>query len=132
MRFLDATRSALTLLFSCLVVSASAFPQIQNGQITGVVSDRSGAAIPGASVRLTNPGIGYEVEVRSNDFGIYAISELIVGTYAASGGAPGFKTTSATNLSLSAGSVLHVDFKLEVGQRWEIVEVHDPGQLVNT
>jgi hypothetical protein len=60
------------------------------------------------------------------------VPELIVGSYTVRAGAPGFKTASATNLFLNAGSVLRVDFRLEVGQRWETVEVTDATRPVNT
>ena len=125
-------RSHTCASFVCFVLALSAVAQVQNGQITGVISDPSGAIIPQAIVQVRNLATGYEVNLQSNNSGSYAVPELIVGSYTVRVGAPGFKTASATNLFLNAGSVLRVDFKLEVGQRWETVEVTDAARPVNT
>ncbi len=86
----------------------------------------------GASVYVRNPDTGYEAHLESNEFGIYTVPELIVGSYTIHVEVPGFKTIIATNLVVNAGTVLRVDFKLALGQRSEAVEVNDAARLVNT
>src|ERR1017187_8666476 len=118
---------------SCLFASCSrALAQVQNGQIIGVVAAPSGAVVAHASVHIRDLATGYEGHFESNDAGIYTIPELIVGSYAIRVAAPGFKTVRATNLLVTAGSVLRVDFNLILGQRSETVEVSDAARPVNT
>jgi hypothetical protein len=125
-------RTRARVLFVCFALSLSAFAQVQNGQITGVITDPSGALVAHAGVHIRNVGTGYEADFESNDSGIYAASELLVGSYTIRVGYSSFKTVTATNLVLNAGAVLRVDFKLALGQRSETVEVSDAARLVNT
>lgn len=120
------------VLFGCLALSLSALAQVQNGQITGVITDSSGAVVVHADVHIRNVGTGYKADFESNDAGIYTAFELLVGSYTISVGSSGFKTVTATNLILNAGTVLRIDFKLPLGQRSETVEVSDAARLVNT
>jgi Carboxypeptidase regulatory-like domain/TonB dependent receptor/TonB-dependent Receptor Plug Domain len=120
------------VLFGCFALSLSALAQVQNGQITGVITDPFGAVAVHAGVHIRNVGTGYEADFESNDSGIYTASELLVGSYTIRVGCSGFKTVTATNLILNAGTVLRVDFKLPLGQRSETVEVSDAARLVNT
>ena len=119
-------------LFGCLALSLSALAQVQNGQITGLITDPSGAVVVHAGVHIRNVGTGYKADFESNDAGIYAASELPVGSYTISIGSSGFKTITTTNVILNAGTVLRVDCKLPLGQRAETVEVSGAARLVNT
>jgi Carboxypeptidase regulatory-like domain len=114
------------------MLSPSALAQVQNGQIIGVIADPFGAVVAHSSVDIRDLATGYEGHFESNDAGIYTIPELIVGSYAIRVAAPGFKTVRATNLLVTAGSVLRVDFNLVLGQRSETVEVSDAARPVNT
>jgi len=116
----------------CLLPSLPAISQVQNGQITGVVTDQSGAIVAHASVHVSNLATGYEADCESNDAGIYTASELLVGPYVIRVERTGFKTELATNLVVNAGTVLRVDFKLILGKRSETIEVRDVARLVNT
>jgi hypothetical protein len=97
-----------------------------------VISDPSGAVVSRASIHVRNLANGYEADFESNGSGIYTARELIVGSYTVSVIVAGFKTLTATNLFLNAGTVLRVDFKLVVGTRSETIEVSDAARLVNT
>ncbi len=133
MRHLRPRSSArVWLLMAGLLVSSNTFSQVQNGQITGMISDPSGAVIAHASVHLRNLDTGYEADCESNNSGIYFFSELIVGAYTVRVAAPGFKTVTAKNLALRAGNVLRVDLQLAVGAGSEMIEVTDAAALVNT
>ena len=124
---------ARTYLFCfCFVFSLNALGQVQNGQITGIIADPSGAVLAHAIVHVLNLATGYEADIESNEWGIYRAQELIVGSYTIRVEVPGFKTVNATNLVLNAGTVLRVDFKLAIGSRSEEFEVSDAARLVNT
>lgn len=111
------------VLLSLLALAVSAFAQVQNSQVQGTVSDPSGAAIPGAKVTVVNLGTNLSITVTSNQSGDYVAKELPVGSYTVTAEAPGFKTITNTNLTMNAGTIQHVDFKMQLGQAKEVVEV---------
>src|SRR5881227_928477 len=117
---------------SILLVALGAFAQVQNGQFTGIVTDPSGAAIPNAKVTVTNMGTNLSVTTTTNQSGLYTARELPIGTYKIAAEAKGFKTSSNTNLTLNAGTVQRVDFRMELGQAKEVVEVTGEAAAVNT
>lgn len=118
-------------VFALLALTMSAFAQVQNGQFTGDVTDPSGAAIPNAKVTVTNVGTNLTVNVTTNAAGLYTAKELPVGTYKITVEAQGFKTSQNTNLTVNAGTIQHVDFKMQLGQTREIVEVSGETTQVN-
>ena len=111
---------------------ATATAQIQNGQLTGTETDPSGAAIPNAKVTVTNVGTNLSVTTTTNQTGAYTAKELPVGTYKIVAEAPGFRTITNTNLTLNAGTIEHVDFKMQLGEAKEVVEVTGAAAAVNT
>src|SRR5947209_1080344 len=98
-------------VFALLALTFSAYAQVQNGQITGAVTDPSGAAIPNAKVTVTNPATGLNVSATTNSSGNYTVREVPVGTYKVSAEAAGFKTVSNTGVAVNAGTIAHVDVK---------------------
>src|SRR5450631_1102503 len=122
----------------CLVVLAvlaltfSAFAQVQFGQFTGTVTDPTGAAIANAKVAVTNPAIDLNVSTTTNSSGNYAVRELPVGIYKLTVEAAGFKTVSNTGVQVNAGTISHVDFKLQIGKASEVIEVTGEAANVNT
>src|SRR5262245_18648752 len=120
------------VLLSFLVLALGAVAQVQNGQFTGTVTDPSGAAIANAKVTVTNEGTNLSVTTTTNQTGNFTANQLPVGSYKITVEAPGFKTASSTKLELNAGTIQHADFKLQVGQTQEVVEVSGEVQQVNT
>jgi hypothetical protein len=125
-------KALIVVAVACLLSLPSAIAQVQNGQLTGVVTDPSGATVAHASVHISNLATAYEADFESNDAGIYTASELLVGSYLIRVEMTGFKTEVATNLILNGGTVLRVDFKLVLGKASETIEVRDAARLVNT
>ncbi len=110
-------------VFAVLALSFSAFAQVQNGQFSGTVTDPSGAAIANAKVTVKRASTDLTQSVMTNASGNYVIKELPVGAYNLSVEAPGFKTVSNNGVALNAGTIAHVDFKMQIGKASEVVEV---------
>ena len=110
---------SLCILSFTLVAAA----QVQNGQFTGVVTDPSGAAIHNAKITVTNLGTNLSITTVTNQSGIYTVGELQIGTYSIAAEAPGFRKSVNTNVPANAGVVSHIDFKMELGQASQTVEV---------
>lgn len=119
------------VLLCTLLLALGAFAQVQNGQFTGEVTDPSGAAIANANVTVTNTGTNLTQKVTTNQAGLYTVKELPIGNYKISVDAKGFKTTQNTSLTLNAGTIQHVDFKLQLGEAREVVEVSGEATQVN-
>jgi len=71
-------RLGLTALF--LFLAASAFPQTFRGDLAGVVTDSSGAALANAVVRVENPATGLSRSTITGGSGDYLVAELPVGS----------------------------------------------------
>lgn len=120
------------VVFSTIAVLAlGAWAQVQNGTFTGTVTDPSGAAIVNAQVKITNPGTGLAVSATTSQSGFYSAKELPPGNYTISVSAPGFRTVNNTDLTLHTGTIAHVDFKMQIGQTREVVEVQSEATAVN-
>src|SRR5260370_26704683 len=86
-----------------LVLAANVFGQAAaiNGEITGTVTDPSGAAISGATVQVTNTDTGFKQSTKTGDTGLYRFTLLPLGTYEIDVQAAGFGTTRRTGLALN-------------------------------
>jgi len=93
------------------------------GTISGTVTDSSGAAIPGASVKVTNIDTSVSKTLSTNSAGIYSADSLNPGTYRVEAGAKGFKTAFAKGILLEVGANPKMDLTLQPGTVTETVEV---------
>ena len=117
---------------SVFVLALSALAQVQNGQFSGTITDPSGAAIANAKVSVNNIATNLSVSATSNDTGAYTVRELPAGTYKLTAEAKGFRTYTNSDVVLNAGSIQRVDFKMQLGQAREIVEVTGEAAAVQT
>ena len=110
-------------LFLLLTVNLPA--QAIYATLTGVVSDQTGAVVPGATVKLTNEQSGSVRETVSNTDGYYTFASVAVGnfTYKLTVEAKGFVGWQATGLSILAGEKRNVNVSLQVGSTSQTVEV---------
>jgi len=115
--------SQLMLSVACLLITFAlpALSQVENGEFNGQITDPSGAVVNHAQVFIHNLGTGYTLEVRSNQDGVYDGRELIVGQYQISVEMPGFQIATSGALTLSAGTVVRTDFRLQVRAKDETV-----------
>jgi hypothetical protein len=104
----------------------------QFGEITGTVTDASGAIIAGTQVRVTNTATQQARSANSNDSGVYSIPYLVPGTYAVRAEKPGFKVTTQSDVEVHVGDVARIDFRLELGEITQQVEVTGGAPLLNT
>ena len=119
-------------LLLLLSLCGLAHAQVDQGAITGVVQDSSGAAIPNARVTLTNPETGLALQRQANESGVYVFSPVKIGDYTLSASAPGFSTTKHENLHVDIQQRLDVDLKLQLGSASETVTVTTGAPLLET
>src|SRR3984885_15072420 len=116
----------------CLAISVNAFAQADQGTITGVVKDDSGAAIPNAQVTLTDTDTNLALRAKSNGSGIFIFSPVKIGDYQVSVGAPGFSTVVQEHLHLNVQQRLDVPITLKLGGVTQTVAVTTAPPVLQT
>jgi hypothetical protein len=125
----------LLVVFSlcCILFTGrQALAQLDQGTITGVVQDSGGGVIPGAQVTLTNVDTGLVLQTKTDGSGIYIFSPVKIGNFTASATAPGFETTSQTNIHLDVQERLNVVVVLRPGAVTETVTVSSAPPLLQS
>jgi outer membrane receptor protein involved in Fe transport len=127
------TRSVLTILLLTLLVFVPVWSQHTfRGGINGIVSDQSGAVIPGATVQITNVATNVTLTTTSSSAGEYAFPELNLGKYDIVVSATGFKTEKITGVMVSAGQIFTQAVKMAIASSAETVEVAADAYTLDT
>jgi hypothetical protein len=113
-------------------MSISAFAQSERGAIVGVVTDSTGAVVPGATVTITNLGNRVVLTLTTNDEGIYEAPFLPPATYEVAAIASGFGKTVNNNVVVNVGQRVSVNLELNAGNIQSNVLIVDSPQLVQT
>lgn len=124
-------RGAFVLLLTSLIASIPLFAQKITGDISGTVTDPSGAAVANATVTAVNQGTNEKATATTNDAGFYRIVNLPTGQYRVSVAVTGFKSMER-QATVSIALVTESNFQLVVGTRAETVEVQSVAPLVET
>ncbi len=117
----------LLLVLSCPVAWSQA-----TAEISGSVSDQTGALIPGAELTVTQTDTGITRTVVTNEAGAIFLPNLAIGPYRLEASLPGFQTYVQTGIVLQVGDRLDIDVILQVGQVAQTVEVQANAALVET
>jgi outer membrane receptor protein involved in Fe transport len=113
---------------ACFAASA----QLDTGNVSGTVSDPSGAAIPQAGVRLTSELTGTVRTAVTSEQGYYTFPLVPSGRYAILVERPGFKTFQRSGITLQVNQQINVPVTLTVGEVSEQVSVSGTAVLVET
>src|ERR1700758_1517545 len=108
------------------------FAQSPNGNINGLVSDPSSAAVAGAEIVAVNDVTGVQYTTKTNSEGIYVLPNLPPGPYRVQVSKLGFKTLIKPEVVLNVQDSLSINFTLLVGAFHEVVTVQGGAPLVNT
>jgi hypothetical protein len=113
---------ALTALV-LMLANQSVFGQVDEGSITGVVQDATGAVVPNAKVTLLNTDQGLTQVNTTDSSGVYTFSPVRIGNYSVSATAPGFSVTTQQNVVVAVSQNLRVNIQLKPGAETQTVEV---------
>jgi outer membrane receptor protein involved in Fe transport len=123
--------AAALIAVATLFGFSSATPaQTATGGIRGVVTDPTGATLPGATVTARNVATGVESKTTATGEGGYSIPRILPGRYKVVVEAPGFKKTEFPDIEVSAGKDTVIDAKLETGALTEVVTVTGGGEAL--
>src|ERR1700681_2932609 len=118
-------RWGLMVLLPILIVGLLATPRAfaQAAQISGLITDSSGARLPGANVTIVNQDTGISRSVDTNTDGFYSVPLLQPGNYMITVKGTGFATQVRIGITLKVGAPDCLNLTLQVGQMTQTVEV---------
>jgi len=124
---------AFTSLVVLAVPSAAGQGGASPAGIIGVISDASGAVLPGVTVTATSPALQVaSVASVSDERGEYRVFPLPIGVYSLLFELPGFQNVRRDGVRLTVGFTARVDVQLNVGALAETVTVSGASPLVDT
>jgi hypothetical protein len=128
------TQRWISLFVGILLCGFSLYGQVNaTGTIEGTVTDKSGAVVPNADVKLASRDTGLARETKTNAAGQYRFELLPVGTYQVRVTVPGFATATYENVGVAVSQTTTVDVSLSPSAQAETVTVESTGApLVDT
>src|SRR5579862_7844422 len=121
----------LVALLWAAVPNAVLAQSTNSGDISGIVTDNSGAAIPGATVTVLNVETGVSKTYVTNDAGLYDTSSIVAGTYKLTFSKQGFSTFVRSSITIIVGNTT-VNAQLAVGSVTQEVVVSTDVPLLKT
>jgi hypothetical protein len=122
---------ALAVVTITLAYAPAASAQLEQGRLTGIVTDTQGAVLPGVTVTATSPSLlGANTTVTQAD-GRYLFPSLPSGRYALQFELAGFRTVRRENVLLALGQTLSVDIQLPLATLQETVTVSAESPVVD-
>ena len=115
--------TVLTLALTLTVAPAPSNAQVVFGSLVGNITDGTGGAIAGATVKATLTQTNETRIATANNVGEYTVSTVTPGTYTVEVTKEGFRAFVATNILVNQNNVVRVDAQLSVGATTEKVEV---------
>jgi hypothetical protein len=121
-----------------LISSLALFPGLlfgqakTEGQLSGKVSDASGAAVSGVKLTLSQASTGLSLTVTSNESGEYVFPSVLPGTYKLTANATGFSESIAEDVHVYTGRTTNQDIALKVGSTSQTVDVQAGAEVLET
>lgn len=126
-------RFAFHLFVGLILFCAGVSPaQVTTATFYGIVTDPTGAVVPGASVTLIHEGTSAAANRATDSAGEFAFDFLRVGSYTLRIEARGFKKFESKGIELASAQTVRQTFALEVGALTETVTVEGAAPLVST
>lgn len=126
------------VVFASVILALATIPgtemraQTSNAQLSGLITDTSGAVVAGAEIKALNGATNVPYSAVSNGAGIYVLPELLPGPYSVTVSAPGFGAEKRSGLLLNTGDHLSQNFALRPGTVEETVTVSSGATLISS
>lgn len=125
------------LVWMCAIVALLAAPlsgwaQQTTGNLRGVVTDESGAVLPGVTVTLRGRGVPGAPTSITNEQGVYRFPNLAPGTYDITVELAGFATSTQTGIPIALGGTADVPVQMKVSTQQETITVTAEAPVVDS
>jgi hypothetical protein len=125
-------RILLLLLLAVVLLPLAVRAQNTTSSLTGTVTDSSGASVAGADVTVANTATGVEYRAKTNQQGLYRVSQLPPGNYSMKVENAGFAPQTFPSITLVVDQQGRQDVKLSLGSASQTVSVNASAQLLDT
>ena len=134
MRVSHSGLAAAVRLVAVFLALGLAVGEAQRGRgvIRGVVTDASGAVVPGVAVTVTNAQTQVTQNTVTNNTGNYFVPNLVLGEYTVSVEKPGFSKFERTGITLQVDQELNIDITLQAGAVSQSVTTSAQAVMVDT
>ena len=122
---------ALAAGLALLLVSLPTLAQSNAGRILGTVTDQTGAALPGATVTISDLERGTNRVLSTDEAGTYVAPDLLPGNYSIRATARSFKSVERTRVEVEVAADVRVDFSLPPGEASETITVTEEVPMLN-
>ncbi len=110
-----AISTAIAFALLLLLTGTCSYAQVDEGAITGTVTDTTGAVIPNAQVTLLNTDQGISLQTKTSATGSYTFSPVRAGHYTVTVVAQGFAKTTQKNLTVNVAQVVQLNLQMKLG-----------------
>jgi hypothetical protein len=118
--------------FLVVFIHSDLLAQTFRGGITGVVTDASGATVPGAKIVLVETATGLTRSVDASSAGDFTFQDLPLGAYEVTVTQQGFQIIKFTGIAVEAGRVYNLPVKLQVASQAVEVQVTATAVAIDT
>jgi len=132
MYFLNQQRLVIIFFAACLAAVHPLSAQILYGSLVGSITDSTAAAVPGATVKITQVETNESRESRTTDSGAFSFPAIPAGTYNVEIRKDGFQPATRQAVTVINNSVVRVDVALQVGAVTASVEVSTSSDALQT
>jgi hypothetical protein len=122
----------MRFLLGLVALTTLVFAQSGTGDITGTVTDTTGASIGGATVTITNPATGFTRTLQTSESGIFSAPALNPGSYNIRVEKQGFQSQTRNNVLLQVGQSPALTFTMAIGNVSEVIEVTGGAPVLET
>src|ERR1051326_1678360 len=116
----------------CLAIASSVVYGQTTAQLSGQVTDQSGAAVAGAKVQVTNLNTNAVRATETTPEGNYSVTALPIGPYKLEGSKEGFQSYAQSGIVLQVNTNPTVNVTLKLGNVQQTVEVQANAGMVET
>ncbi len=128
----EMLRSTVGVIVCMLCACIVSLAQSTSGSIGGTVTDPAGAAIPNATVTLTNLANHSRQQTATSQDGMFNFRNLMVGAYSVRVEVPGFAAQERTGLQLDANQSVTSDIQMSVAGTQSTVQVNAEASVIDT
>ena len=114
------------------LASAPLFAQIQTGDISGRVTDNTGAVVPGVSVTISGPALPKPLSAVTSETGSYQFPRLPIGTYEIKYEMPGFRSVLRQGVRVELGANATINQEIAISSVEELVTVTGESPMIDT